>query len=61
MSEPYDEYNQFVTANDLRFHYSLDGDPARPMLALLNMASANLTTWEPVLPALLEYFPHTAL
>jgi 3-oxoadipate enol-lactonase len=56
MSEPYDESNQFVTANGIQFHYSLDGDASRPMLALINMASANLTTWEPVLPALLQHF-----
>ena len=56
MSESYDESRKFVEANGIRFHYALDGDPSRPLLALVNMASANLTTWEPVLDALLENF-----
>ena len=56
MSEPYDESRKFVEANGIRFHYALDGDSSRPLLALVNMASANLTTWEPVLDALLENF-----
>lgn len=56
MSEPYDESNDFVSANGIDFHYALDGDPSLPTLALVNMASANLTTWEPVLPALLQHF-----
>ncbi len=60
MTEPYDESNQFVSANGIEFHYALDGasqdDPARPMLALVNMASAHLTTWEPVMPALCQHF-----
>lgn len=56
MSEPYDDSNNFIEANGIRFHYALDGDPAHPVLALVNMASANLTTWEPVMDALLEHY-----
>lgn len=56
MSEPWDESQDFVEANNIRFHYSLDGDPQRPVLALVNMASANLTTWEPVMDDLLKHF-----
>ena len=46
MSESYSESNKFIDARGLRFHYALDGDPANPVLALVNMASANLTTPE---------------
>lgn len=56
MSLTWDESQNFVEANGIRFHYALDGDPARPVLALVNMASANLTTWAPVMDALLEHF-----
>ncbi len=49
MSEPYDDSNGFVEARGIRFHCVLDGSPNKPLLALINMASANLTTWEPVL------------
>lgn len=56
MSEPWDLSQDFIEAGGLRFHYALDGDETRPVLALVNMASANLTTWEPVMDALLEHF-----
>jgi pimeloyl-ACP methyl ester carboxylesterase len=56
MSEPYDESNNFIEANGIRFHYALDGDPDNPLLALVNMASANLTTWEPVMDLLVKHF-----
>lgn len=56
MSEPWDESQDFVEANEIRFHYALDGDPTNPVLALVNMASANLTTWEPVMDDLLQSF-----
>lgn len=56
MSEPWDESQDFVEANGIRFHYALDGDPTNPVLALVNMASANLTTWEPVMDDLLQSF-----
>lgn len=54
--EPYDQSDRFVTANGLRFHVALDGDPDKPVLALVNMASHNLTCWEPVLDGLLDSF-----
>ncbi len=56
MVEPYELSNRFVTANGLRFHVALDGDADRPVLALVNMASHNLTCWEPVLDGLLDRF-----
>ena len=56
MTDAYELSNQFVTANGIRFHYALDGDRDRPMLALVNMASHNLTCWEVVLGGLLEHY-----
>ncbi len=56
MSEPYDLSQQFLTANGLQFHYALDGKETNPTLALVNMASHNLTCWEPVLDGLLKKF-----
>jgi 3-oxoadipate enol-lactonase len=56
MSEPYDLSQQFLTANGLQFHYALDGKETNPTLALVNMASHNLTCWEPVLDGLLQKF-----
>ena len=56
MSEPYDLSQQFLTANGLQFHYALDGNETNPTLALVNMASHNLTCWEPVLDGLLKNF-----
>ncbi len=56
MSVLYEDSCNFVEANGIRFHYALDGDASRPVLALVNMASANLTTWEPVMDGLLQHF-----
>lgn len=56
MTEPYETSNRFVEVDGVRFHVALDGDPAAPVLALVNPASHNLTCWEPVLPGLLEHF-----
>jgi pimeloyl-ACP methyl ester carboxylesterase len=56
MAEPYELSNQFITVNGIDFHYALDGNPDRPVLALINMASNNLTCWEVVLDGLLEKF-----
>lgn len=56
MSEPYDLAGDLMTVNGIDLHYSLDGDPAKPVLALVNPASHNLTCWEPVLDGLLEHF-----
>lgn len=55
-SEPYEASNRFVRVDGIDFHYALDGDPARPVLALVNPASNNLTCWAPVLDGLLETF-----
>ena len=56
MTEPFEESTDFIDANDIRFHYALEGDIEKPVLALVNMASANLTAWEPVMDSLLESF-----
>ena len=48
--------NKTVTANGVEFHYALDGEPSNPVLALVNMASVNLTAWEPVLEMLLKTY-----
>jgi 3-oxoadipate enol-lactonase len=52
----YQQSNKTVTANGVVFHYSLDGEISNPVLALVNMASINLTAWEPVLPTLLKSY-----
>jgi len=54
--EPYELANDFVTVEGIRFHYAIDGDPGKPVLALVNPASNNLTCWEPVLDGLLTTF-----
>lgn len=56
MFEPYEESNSFTNARGIRFHTALTGDRGNPTLALINMASANLTTWEPVLERLSQRF-----
>jgi pimeloyl-ACP methyl ester carboxylesterase len=56
MTESYEESRRFVDVDGVRFHVALDGDETRPVLALVNMASHNLTCWEPVLDGLLEKF-----
>lgn len=48
--------NQFLDAGGIRFHYAFEGTNGHPVLALINMASHNLTCWEIVLPPLLEHF-----
>ena len=56
MTESYELSNQFVTVDGIDFHYALDGDAGKPVLALVNMASHNLTCWEGVVDGLLERF-----
>lgn len=56
MSNPYQTSNQFIKANGLSFHYTFEGSEDKPVLALINTASSNLTAWEPVMAALLEHF-----
>jgi pimeloyl-ACP methyl ester carboxylesterase len=52
----YQQSNKTVTANGVEFHYALDGETSNPVLALVNMASVNLTAWEPVLATLLKSY-----
>lgn len=54
--ETYENSNSFIAANGLQFHYALTGAAGKPVLALVNMASHNLTCWEPVLAALQPNF-----
>jgi 3-oxoadipate enol-lactonase len=56
MSLSYEKSNKIVTANGIKFHYALDGEASKPVLALVNMASINLTAWEPVLTSLLRSY-----
>ena len=56
MSLSYEKSNEIVTVNGIKFHYALDGEVSRPLLALVNMASINLTAWEPVLTSLLTSY-----
>lgn len=56
MSEPYELSQNFISAAGIKFHYALDGEPGKPVVALINMASCNLTNWEHVLPHLLDDF-----
>ena len=57
MTEPdsYNQSNQTIAVNGIELHYALDGEPDKPLLALVNMASHNLTCWEGVLDALLRH------
>jgi len=55
-SESYELSNRFIHANGIDFHYQLQGQEGNPVLALVNMASANLTTWEPVMADLLLHY-----
>ena len=56
MPEPYELANELITVNGIDFHYALDGDPEKPVLALVNPASHNLTCWEPVLDGLMARY-----
>jgi 3-oxoadipate enol-lactonase len=52
----YQQSNKTITAGGVEFHYALDGEISKPVLALVNMASVNLTAWEPVLATLLQSY-----
>ncbi len=56
MPEPYELANERISVNGIELHYALDGDSEKPVLALVNPASHNLTCWEPVLDGLLEQY-----
>jgi len=53
---PYKQSNKTITASDLEFHYDLNGGISKPVLALVNMASVNLTAWERVWTTLLKSY-----
>ncbi len=56
MTNNYESANDFIDVNDIRLHYALTGNSQGPTLALINMASHNLTCWEPVLAGLERIF-----
>ena len=56
MDHAYETSQRFLEIRGIAFHYALDGAPSNPTLVLINMASANCTSWEPVLDSLLEKF-----
>ena len=53
---PFDQSHSFAEINGVTLHYVLEGDATNPTLALINMASHNLTCWEVVLADLAEHF-----
>lgn len=55
MTTPYDDVRDFVDVDDVRLHYDLSGDTGKPTLALVNMASHNLTCWELILDQLHQF------
>ena len=52
----YEQDGQFVKVNGITLHYALEGDEQKPLLALVNMASHNLTCWEVVMDELLKQY-----
>ncbi|WP_299073534.1 alpha/beta hydrolase [uncultured Paraglaciecola sp.] len=52
----YQQSHKTVSVGAVDFHYALDGESSKPVLALVNMASVNLTAWEPVLASLLQTY-----
>ena len=56
MTTNYDKGESFVTVNNVKLHYALEGDKTKPLLALINPASHNLTCWEVVMQDLLSHF-----
>ena len=46
----------FLEATGFRLHYLLEGDPDRPVVLLSNSLGADLSMWDPQMPALLERF-----
>jgi 3-oxoadipate enol-lactonase len=53
---PYESSAQLQNIDGIMFHYALQGDAEKPLLALVNPASQNLTCWEVVLDDLLKHF-----
>ncbi len=52
MGNSYEVGASFADVDGVRLHYARTGDPTGPTLALVNMASHNLTCWEPLLAEL---------
>jgi len=52
----YERGESFMSAGGITLHYALEGDADKPILALINMASHNLTCWEVVLDGLLKQY-----
>ena len=55
METPYDDVRHFVEVDGVRLHYDLTGNTDHPVLALVNMASHNLTCWELILDQLHQF------
>ncbi len=55
-STPYDQLGNVAQINGIDLRYVLEGEPNKPVLALINMASHNLTCWEFVLHSLLQRY-----
>lgn len=53
---PYDQLGSMAQVNGIGLHYVLEGEPNKPVLVLINMASHNLTCWEIVLQPLLASY-----
>jgi len=56
MTNPYESSGKMQEVDGIMFHYALQGDTDKPLLALVNPASNNLTCWEVVLDDLLKHF-----
>ena len=56
MLNSYQQSDQFLSVNGVQLHYVLEGDKEKPVLALINMASHNLTCWDLVMEPLLQHF-----
>ncbi len=56
MLNSYQQSDQFLFVNGVQLHYALEGDQQKPLLALINMASHNLTCWDLVMEPLLRHF-----
>jgi len=46
----------YATLNDVKLHYTVDGDPSAPALLLSNSLGTSLQMWEPQLAQLTQHF-----
>ena len=53
---PYHTLGSLAPVGDVQLNYVLEGDPHKPLLALIPMARHNLTMWERLMPDLLSQF-----